>query len=90
MNAEVSGRSSLLGGTAVWEKTGFGGFIGATWDINAGQQAKSDGLMMSFKIHFVDLGSVDGQELLPPLALSPAASRLNRGFYQLQLGYHRR
>ncbi len=87
--AEIARDAPLLGGTDIWKKNGFGGFFGGTWNIAATQRAKSGGLTFSFKVHFVDLGTMDGGDLLPPLKLGIDAGKLNRGFYQLQLGYHR-
>lgn len=85
--AEIAGDASLFFGPDVWKKNGLGGFVGATWSIASARRAKSHGLMLSFKVHFVDLGTIDGQDLLPPVTLSADAGKLDRGFYQLQLGY---
>lgn len=84
--AEIANGARLLGGTDVWKKNGFGGFFGGTWNIMSAQRS---GLMISFKVHFVYLGSVNGLDLQPPLTLGFDAEMLNRGFYQLQIVYFR-
>jgi hypothetical protein len=85
---DIAGEAALFSDTDEWRKSGFGGYFGGSWIIGSGQESNRDGLLASFKIHFVDLGQVNGQELTPPLALGDKASKLDRGFYQLHLGYH--
>lgn len=87
--AEIAGRKPLLGGTDIWNGTGFGGFFGGTWTSASAMGGADGGVTGSFEVHFVDLGTVDGEALVPPQSLGDAAAKLNRGFYQMHLGYQR-
>ncbi len=85
--AEIAGDARLFSGTDSGKRNGLGGFFGGTWNNASARRAYNRGLMTSFEVHFVDLGTVNGQDLQPPLALEADAGKLDRGFYQLHSGY---
>lgn len=58
-----------------WSASAGGAFLGATWDIGAGRSGGNGGLSLGVRAHFVDLGTVDGQD------------RLDGPMYSLRIAY---
>lgn len=85
--AELAGDYPWTVETEVWEESAIGGFIGVTWDFVSAGSAKNRGLMLSFKVHFFDLGTVRDEDPALPVTLGTDAGSLSDGMYQLQLGY---
>lgn len=85
--AEVAGDYPWLIETEIWEQSGFGGYFGVTRDFMSTGGARNRGLMVSFKVHFFDLGTVRDEDPGLPLRLGTDAGKLDRGMYTLQLGY---
>lgn len=85
--AEVSGEYPWLTETEVWQESGVGGFFGGTWDFASEGGPTDRGLTVSFKVHFFDLGTVRDEDSGLPVSLGADAGKLDRGMYQLQLGY---
>lgn len=73
--------------TEIWQRTGTGGFVGATVDFGGGRPHRGDGVMLAVKVHFFDLGSVrDDDTSLPPV-LGADAGDLGGPVYSLLVGY---
>ena len=60
---------------------------GATVDIGGGDPGRNRGVMLSFKTHFVDFGSVGDQSSLLPQTLGNNAGDLTGPVYMMQVGY---
>ncbi len=73
-----------------WEETALGGFVGLTWDTWAGKPGKHDGLSLALKVHFVDFGTVQDEDILVEPVLGTNAGTLDGPLYMLQLGYSSR
>lgn len=58
-----------------WSESAAGAFAGATWDVGAGRLGHSGGLSLGLRAHFVDFGTVDGQD------------RLDGPIYSLRIAY---
>ncbi len=71
----------------VWREDGVGGFVGATWDVGAGNPMKTSGLMFNAKVHFVDFGDVKGDDTWLLQTLGPTPGELEGPIYQAQIGY---
>ena len=84
---ELSGDYPLTVETELLEKDAFGGYVGVTVDIGGGDPARNRGVMLSFKTHFVDFGSVNDQNSLLPQTLGNNAGELTGPVYMMQLGY---
>ena len=84
--AEVLVEYPLYAETVLWEEAGPGGYIGGTLDFRGGDPARSRGLMLSLKIHFVDFGTVRDEGRLPP-TLGQDAGDLAGPIYMAQVGY---
>jgi len=84
--AEVVTNYPLYGETTLWEDGAVGGYLGGTVDFGGGRPAKTSGLMMSLKVHFVDFGIVHDEGPLPP-TLGQEAGRLSGPVYMYQVGY---
>ena len=84
--AEVLVEYPLYAETVLWEEAGPGGYIGGTLDFRGGNPARSRGLMVSLKIHFVDFGTVRDEGRLPP-TLGQNAGDLAGPIYMAQVGY---
>ena len=84
--AEVVSEYPLFWETVLWEEAGPGGYIGGTIDFGGGDPARSRGLMMSVKIHFVDFGTVRDEGRVPP-TLGQDAGSLAGPIYMAQVGY---
>lgn len=82
--AEVGAGYGLFTETELWEATAAGGYLGGTWNFGA---VADDGVFVSFKVHFVDFGTVRDEDPLLPATLGDDAGSLKRGVYQLQFGY---
>jgi hypothetical protein len=83
---EVISEYPLYGETQLWEEAAAGGYLGGTIDFRGGEPSRSNGMMMSLKIHFVDFGTVRDEGRLPP-TLGQDAGRLSGPIYVYQLGY---
>jgi hypothetical protein len=83
---EVISDYPLYGETQLWEEAAAGGYLGGTIDFRGGEPSRSNGMMMSLKIHFVDFGTVRDEGRLPP-TLGQDAGRLSGPIYVYQLGY---
>ena len=74
----------------VWKEDAVGGYVGATWDVGAGDPIKTSGVTLNFKAHFVDFGDVTGGHDLLEQTFGPAPGNLEGPIYQLQIGYRMR
>jgi len=81
---ELSGDYPLTGETELWEEGAVGGYLGVTVDFGG---AKNSGVMLSFKTHFVDFGSVGDQSSLYLPTLGNDAGDLTGPVYMMQVGY---
>jgi hypothetical protein len=84
---ELAGDYPLTVETEIWEEGAVGGYVGATVDIGGGDPARNRGVMLSFKTHFIDFGSVRDQSSLLPQTLGSNAGDLTGPVYMMQLGY---
>ena len=84
--AEVAGEYPMYWETQFWEESAIGAYLGGTVDFRGGEPARSRGIMMSLKVHFVDFGTVHDDAFLPP-TLGQDAGRLTGPVYMYQLGY---
>ena len=84
--AEVVSEYPLFWETVLWEEAAAGGYIGGTVDFRGGDPARSRGLVMSLKVHFVDFGTVRDEGRLPP-TLGRDAGDLAGPIYMAQVGY---
>lgn len=84
---EVAGAYPFIVETELWEESAVGGYVGATVDFGAGDPARNRGVMLNFKTHFVDFGSVHDQNSLLPAALGSGAGELSGPVYMMQFGY---
>ena len=71
----------------VWESNRLGTFVGATWDVWAGQPEKTAGLSIAFKVHFVEFGTVYDEDIFLEPILGPNAGRIEGPLYLLQVGF---
>jgi hypothetical protein len=83
---EIAGEYPIIWETQLWEESAVGAYIGGTIDFRGGDPARSRGMMMSLKIHFVDFGTVRDDDFLPP-TLGQDAGRLTGPVYMYQVGY---
>lgn len=74
----------------VWKEDAVGGYVGATWDIGAGDPMKTSGMSVGFKAHFVDFGDVTGGDTLLLRTFGPVPGTLEGPILQLQIGYRMR
>ncbi len=70
-----------------WEASRVGAFIGGTWDIGAGRAGKTSGLSLSLKVHFVDFGAVQDEDVLFQPLFGADAGELDGPLYLLQVGW---
>ena len=84
--AEVLVEYPLYAETVLWEDGAPGGYIGGTVDFRGGDPARTHGLMMSVKVHFVEFGTVRDEGRLPP-TLGQGAGALAGPIYMAQVGY---
>ena len=84
---ELAGAYPLTFETELWEEGAVGGYVGATVDIGGGDPGRNRGVMLSFKTHFVDFGSVGDQSSLLPQTLGNNAGDLTGPVYMMQVGY---
>jgi len=84
--AEVLVEYPLYGETVLWEEAAAGGYIGGTVDFRGGDPARSHGVMMSLKVHFVNFDTVRDEGRLPP-TLGQDAGPLTGPIYMAQVGY---
>ena len=71
-----------------WSASSASSFIGATWDIGAGQAEHNSGLFVGLRVHFADFGSIYDKEFVPGQpALGPGAGTLDGPLYMLRIGY---
>lgn len=73
-----------------WEESALGGFVGMTWDSWAGKPGKNGGLALALKVHFVDFGTVQDEDIFVEPVLGPDAGTLDGPLYVLQVGYSSR
>ena len=73
-----------------WEETAVGGFVGVTWDTWADRHGKDGGLALALKIHYVDLGRVQDEDVLVEPVLGTDAGTLDGPLVVLQFGYSSR
>ena len=73
-----------------WEESALGGFVGVTWDTWAGTPGRNGGLALALKVHFVDFGTVQDDDIFVEPVLGPNAGDLDGPFYLLQVGYSSR
>ena len=73
--------------TQLWEESAVGGYVGATIDIGGGDPGKTHGVMLSFKTHFVDFGTVRDEDALLSPTLGDNAGELSGPVYMFQVGY---
>ena len=83
---EIAGNYPMYWETQLWEESAVGGYVGGTIDFRGGEPARSRGVMMSLKVHFVDFGTVRDEDFLPR-TLGQDAGRLGGPVYVYQLGY---
>jgi hypothetical protein len=83
---EIAGEYPMYWETQLWEESAVGAYVGGTVDFRGGEPARSRGVMMSLKVHFVDFGTVRDEGFLPP-TLGQDAGRLGGPVYVYQLGY---
>ena len=84
--AEVAGEYPMYWETQLWEEGTVGAYLGGTVDFRGGEPARSRGVMMSLKVHFVDFGAVRDDDFLPP-TLGQDAGSLAGPVYMYQVGY---
>ena len=84
--AEVVSEYPFYWETALWEESAAGGYLGGTIDFRGGDPARSRGLMMSVKVHFVDFGVVRDEGRVPP-TLGQNVGSLSGPVYMYQVGY---
>lgn len=70
-----------------WEASRVGAFVGGTWDIGAGRAGKTSGLSLSLKVHFVDFGAVQDEDVLFQPLFGADAGELDGPLYLLQIGW---
>lgn len=85
--AEVTGEYGFFIETELWEQSGLGGYVGATWNFGGG--AAASGLTVSVRVHHFDLGTVRDEDLFLPATLGNDAGSLTGPVFQLQVGYRR-
>jgi len=85
--AEIEAEYPYYSERVVWEDDAVGGYVGATWDKDAGDLSKQGGLTAGFKAHFVDFGDVTGGNPFLRRALGPAPGTLEGPIYEMQIGY---
>ncbi len=73
-----------------WEESALGGFVGVTWDTWAGKPGKDGGLALALKVHFVDFGTVQDEDIFVEPVLGSNAGTLDGPLYMVQLGYSSR
>lgn len=73
--------------TELWSASSFGGYVGGTWNFGQVTGVKRNGIILSLKIHFFDLGTVKDEDPSLPVRLGPDAGTLSGPVYQLQVGY---
>lgn len=69
-----------------WEESAVGAYVGATYDIGRADAFDTKGAFVSFKVHFVDFGTVYDQGNVIGV-LGRNAGRLSGPIYQVQFGY---
>ncbi len=70
-----------------WEESAAGAFVGATWDLGAGQPDRDAGLSLAFKVHYADFGTVRDEDTYFTPVLGPDAGVLDGPSYVFQIGY---
>jgi len=70
-----------------WEEGTAGAFIGATWDVGATREGPDSGLSLGLRVHMVDFGVVNDEEIFGSPILGPDAGDLDGPLYVLQIGY---
>ena len=83
---EIAGEYPMIRETQLWEESAVGAYLGGTIDFRGGDPARSRGMMMSLKVHFVDFGTVRDDGFLPA-TLGQDAGRLTGPVYMYQVGY---
>ena len=83
---EIAGEYPVIWETQLWEEEAVGIYLGGTIDFRGGEPARSRGMMMSLKVHFVDFGTVRDEGFLPA-TLGEDAGRLTGPVYMYQVGY---
>ena len=85
--AEVAGEYPVITETQVWEESSLGAYVGGTVNFGGGSPTNSHGVMLSFKTHFVDFGTVHDEDIVFPTTLGQDAGDLSGPVYMLQIGY---
>jgi hypothetical protein len=70
-----------------FEESTAGFFLGTSWDVGAGRPGKDGGLLLGLKVHFLDLGTVQDEDIFITPVLGPNAGDLDGPVYALQIGY---
>jgi hypothetical protein len=83
---EIAGEYPMIWETQLWEEEAVGAYLGGTIDFRGGEPARSRGVMMSLKVHFVDFGTVRDEGFLPS-TLGQDAGDLTGPVYMYQVGY---
>jgi len=84
--AEVAGSYPYYWETQLWEDSTVGGYVGTTIDFRGGDPYRTHGMMASFKVHFLEFGTVQDEGPLPT-TLGGDAGSLSGPVYMLQFGY---
>ena len=70
-----------------WESNRLGAFVGATWDAWASRDNRTSGLLLAFKVHFVEFGTVHDEDVFLTPLLGSNAGILEGPIYLLQVGF---
>ena len=85
--AEVAGEYPAYFETQLWEEGSFGGYVGGTLDFGSAQPGKNHGVMLNFKVHFVEFGRVRDEAGFYRTTLGQDAGDLSGPIYAAQIGY---
>ncbi len=88
--AEVESDYPYYFENVVWDESAVGGYVGMTWDKDAGDPTKESGMTLNLKVHFVDFGDVTGGDPFLLRTFGPVPGRLEGPIYQMQIGYRMR
>ena len=84
--AEVESTFYTFTEVEYWSERTGGGYLGLTWDI-ASPSRRNNGVTLSLRSHFVDLGTVANASGLGGFPLGTDAGELSGPIYQFQVGY---
>ena len=85
--AEIAGEYPAYWETQLWEDGAVGGYIGGTFDFGSSDPGKSHGVSVNLKVHFVEFGRVNDEEIIYPVTLGQDAGSLSGPIYAFQIGY---